>query len=72
MLKRHYCCFDLKKYIYIYIIQKKLYPFSALDPNARSLEFRRKVISAVNDLIEDINTCHLVIAELAVEHIHHK
>ena len=69
MLKRHYCSFDLKKKK---IIQKKLYPFSALDPNARSLEFRRKVISAVNDLIEDINTCHLVIAELAVEHIHHK
>ena len=69
MLKRHYCCFDFKKKN---IIQKKLYPFSALDPNARSLEFRRKVISAVNDLIEDINTCHLVIAELAVEHIHHK
>ena len=69
MLNRHYCCFEffLKSYI-----QKKLYPFSALDPIATSLEFRRKVISAVNDLIEDINTCHLVIAELAVEHIHHK
>ncbi|KAF3972289.1 hypothetical protein CMV_004201 [Castanea mollissima] len=43
----------------------------SLDQNAKSLKFRRKVISAVNDLIEDINTCHLMIAELAVKHIHH-
>ncbi|KAM3708321.1 hypothetical protein ACJW31_02G088400 [Castanea mollissima] len=44
----------------------------SLDQNAKSLKFRRKVISAVNDLIEDINTCHLMIAELALKHIHHK
>jgi translation initiation factor eIF-2B subunit beta len=33
---------------------------------------KHDVIEAVNELIQDINTCHEQIAEQAVEHIHQK
>ncbi|KAJ7979821.1 Translation initiation factor eIF-2B subunit beta [Quillaja saponaria] len=40
------------------------------EKNARSSKLKRDVIEAVNELIEDINTCHEQIADHAVELIH--
>ncbi|XP_043714281.1 translation initiation factor eIF-2B subunit beta [Telopea speciosissima] len=41
------------------------------DKSSRSRKLKHDVIEAVNELIEDIDTCHEQIAEQAVEHIHH-
>lgn len=43
---------------------------AAADRSAKIL--KSDVIKAVNELIEDIDTCHEQIAEQAVELIHHK
>ncbi|KAM7472630.1 hypothetical protein LguiA_010813 [Lonicera macranthoides] len=40
------------------------------DKNSRSRKLKHNVIEAVNELIQDIVTCHEQIAEQAVEHIH--
>lgn len=40
------------------------------DKNSRSRKLKHDVIEAVNELIQDIATCHEQIAEQAVEHIH--
>lgn len=40
------------------------------DKNSRSRKLKHNVIEAVNELIQDIGTCHEQIAEQAVEHIH--
>ncbi|XVF82148.1 hypothetical protein PTKIN_Ptkin16aG0021600 [Pterospermum kingtungense] len=40
------------------------------DKSSRSRKLKHDVIEAVNELIQDINTCHEQIAEQAVEHIH--
>lgn len=45
---------------------------AATDKNSRSRKLKHNVIETVNELIEDIATCHESIAEQAVEHIHHK
>ncbi|KAK0608247.1 hypothetical protein LWI29_027876 [Acer saccharum] len=44
----------------------------AAEKIARSWKLKHDVIKAVNELIEDLNTCHEPIAEQAVELIHHK
>ncbi|CAM8889064.1 unnamed protein product [Rhodiola kirilowii] len=41
------------------------------DKSGRSRKLKHDVIEAVNELIQDITTCHEQIAEQAVEHIHH-
>lgn len=41
------------------------------DKNSTSRKLKHNVIEAVNELIQDIATCHEQIAEQAVEHIHH-
>ncbi|XAR54454.1 hypothetical protein NMG60_11029588 [Bertholletia excelsa] len=41
------------------------------DKNSRSRKLKHNVIEAVNELIQDITTCHEQISEQAVEHIHH-
>jgi len=46
--------------------------FTAADKNSTSKKLKHNVIEAVNELIQDIATCHEQIAEQAVEHIHHK
>ncbi|KAI5681687.1 hypothetical protein M9H77_02915 [Catharanthus roseus] len=40
------------------------------DKNSSSRKLKHNVIEAVNELIQDITTCHEQIAEQAVEHIH--
>lgn len=45
---------------------------TAADKGSRGRKLKHDVIEAVNDLIQDINTCHEQIAEQAVEHIHQK
>ncbi|XP_059651978.1 uncharacterized protein LOC132299411 [Cornus florida] len=40
------------------------------DKNSRSRKLKHNVIEGVNELIQDISTCHEQIAEQAVEHIH--
>lgn len=45
---------------------------TAADKNSRSRKLKHAVIEAVNELIQDIDTCHEQIAEQAVEHIHQK
>ncbi|KAJ6702920.1 hypothetical protein OIU85_028939 [Salix viminalis] len=40
------------------------------DKSSRTRRLKHDVIEAVNELIQDINTCHEQIAEQAVEHIH--
>ncbi|KAG8493460.1 hypothetical protein CXB51_010761 [Gossypium anomalum] len=40
------------------------------DKSSRSRKLKHDVIEAVNELIQDISTCHELIAEQAVEHIH--
>ncbi|PSS24327.1 Translation initiation factor eIF-2B subunit beta like [Actinidia chinensis var. chinensis] len=40
------------------------------DKTSRSWKLKHNVIEAVNELIQDISTCHEQIAEQAVEHIH--
>ncbi|XXG41410.1 hypothetical protein AAC387_Pa01g1874 [Persea americana] len=40
------------------------------DRNSRSRKLKHDVIEAINELIQDIDTCHEQIAEQAVEHIH--
>ncbi|MBA0637546.1 hypothetical protein Godav_025404 [Gossypium davidsonii] len=42
----------------------------AADKSSRSRKLKHDVIEAVNELIQDISTCHELIAEQAVEHIH--
>ncbi|KAK9943752.1 hypothetical protein M0R45_009350 [Rubus argutus] len=42
------------------------------DKSSRSQKLKHDVIEAVNELIQDVGTCHEEIAEQAVEHIHHK
>ncbi|KAL6953139.1 hypothetical protein U1Q18_047672, partial [Sarracenia purpurea var. burkii] len=42
------------------------------DKTSRSWKLKHNVIEAVNELIQDIATCHEQIAEQAVEHIHQK
>lgn len=44
----------------------------AADKLARTRKLKHDVIEAINMLIEDIDTCHELIAEQAVEHIHQK
>ncbi|KAF3639359.1 putative acetylglutamate kinase, chloroplastic-like [Capsicum annuum] len=46
-------------------------PSQAADKNSTSKKLKHNVIEAVNELIQDIATCHEQIAEQAVEHIHH-
>lgn len=45
---------------------------AAADKNTASRKLKHNIIEAVNELIQDIATCHEQIAEQAVEHIHHK
>ncbi|KAK1370489.1 Translation initiation factor eIF-2B subunit beta [Heracleum sosnowskyi] len=40
------------------------------DKNSRSRKLKHNIIETVNELIQDITTCHEQIAEQAVEHIH--
>ncbi|XP_058107022.1 uncharacterized protein LOC131250749 isoform X2 [Magnolia sinica] len=40
------------------------------DRNSRTRKLKHDVIEAINELIQDIDTCHEQIAEQAVEHIH--
>ncbi|KAK1360451.1 Translation initiation factor eIF-2B subunit beta [Heracleum sosnowskyi] len=40
------------------------------DKNSRTRKLKHNIIETVNELIQDINTCHEQIAEQAVEHIH--
>nr|DAD29398.1 TPA_asm: hypothetical protein HUJ06_030866 [Nelumbo nucifera] len=40
------------------------------DKSTRSRKLKHDVIEAINELIQDIDTCHEQIAEQAVEHIH--
>ncbi|KAL2478229.1 NagB/RpiA/CoA transferase-like superfamily protein [Forsythia ovata] len=40
------------------------------DKNLMTRKLKHNVIEAVNELIQDISTCHELIAEQAVEHIH--
>ncbi|KAL2461143.1 NagB/RpiA/CoA transferase-like superfamily protein [Abeliophyllum distichum] len=40
------------------------------DKNSMTRKLKHNVIEAVNELIQDISTCHELIAEQAVEHIH--
>ncbi|KAI3968152.1 hypothetical protein MKX01_018455 [Papaver californicum] len=40
------------------------------DKSVRSRKLKHDVIEAINELLEDIDTCHEQIAEQAVEHIH--
>lgn len=49
-----------------------LFSVTAADKSSRSRKLKHDVIEAVNELIQDIGTCHEQIAEQAVEHIHHK
>ncbi|CAL1394483.1 unnamed protein product [Linum trigynum] len=42
----------------------------SMDRNSRTRKLKHDVIEAVNELIQDITTCHELIAEQAVEHIH--
>lgn len=42
----------------------------AADKTPRSWQFKHQIIEGVNDLIEDINTCHEQIADQALELIH--
>lgn len=55
-----------KMYLFIFV------QFTAADKSSRSRKLKHDVIEAVNELIEDICTCHEQIAEQAVEHIHQK
>ncbi|KAL8529202.1 hypothetical protein ACS0TY_006588 [Phlomoides rotata] len=41
------------------------------DKNSVTRKLKHNVIEAVNELIQEISTCHEQIAEQAVEHIHH-
>ncbi|XP_057807839.1 uncharacterized protein LOC131022401 [Salvia miltiorrhiza] len=41
------------------------------DKNSMTRKLKHNVIEAVNELIQEISTCHEQIAEQAVEHIHH-
>ncbi|CAI9101467.1 OLC1v1038800C1 [Oldenlandia corymbosa var. corymbosa] len=43
----------------------------SVDRNSNARKLKHNVIEAVNELIQDIATCHEQIAEQAVEHIHH-
>ncbi|WOL11997.1 hypothetical protein Cni_G20761 [Canna indica] len=40
------------------------------DKSSRSKKLKHDVIEAINELIQDIDTCHELISEQAVEHIH--
>ncbi|XP_038990279.1 translation initiation factor eIF-2B subunit beta isoform X3 [Phoenix dactylifera] len=40
------------------------------DKNLRSRKLKHDVIEAINELIQDIDTCHEQVSEQAVEHIH--
>ncbi|KAK9288650.1 hypothetical protein L1049_017110 [Liquidambar formosana] len=42
------------------------------DKSARSRKLKHEVIEAINEVLQDIDSCHEQIAEQAVEHIHHK
>ncbi|KAI4333012.1 hypothetical protein L6164_017869 [Bauhinia variegata] len=42
----------------------------SIDKGSRGRKLKHDVIEAVNELIQDIATCHELIAEQAVEHIH--
>ncbi|CAL1411684.1 unnamed protein product [Linum trigynum] len=42
----------------------------SMDRNSRTRKLKHDIIEAVNELIQDITTCHELIAEQAVEHIH--
>lgn len=44
----------------------------AADRSSRSKKLKHDVIEAINELIQDIDTCHELISEQAVEHIHQK
>lgn len=46
--------------------------YTAIDKNSRTRKLKHNIIETVNELIQDINTCHEQIAEQAVEHIHQK
>lgn len=54
------------------LIVDKLFSLAAADKSSRTRKLKHDVIEAVNELIQDITTCHEQIAEQAVEHIHHK
>lgn len=45
---------------------------TAADKGSRSKKLKNNVIEAINELIQDIDTCHEQISEQAVEHIHQK
>ncbi|KAK9154697.1 hypothetical protein Sjap_002177 [Stephania japonica] len=47
-----------------------LFSHAAADRNSRTRKLKHSVIEAVNELIQDIDSCHDQIAEQAVEHIH--
>jgi len=45
---------------------------TAVEKGTRGRKLKHDVIEAVNELIQDITSCHEQIAEQAVEHIHQK
>lgn len=45
---------------------------AAADKSLKSRKLKHGVIEAINELIQDIDTCHEQISEQAVEHIHQK
>lgn len=55
-----------------FLFSNKLFSLTAADKSSRSRKLKHDVIEAVNELIQDIATCHEQIAEQAVEHIHQK
>lgn len=45
---------------------------TAADRSSSTRKLKHDIIEAVNELIQDIATCHEQISEQAVEHIHQK
>jgi len=50
----------------------RTFSVTAADKSSRTRKLKHDVIEAVNELIQDITTCHEQIAEQAIEHIHQK
>lgn len=48
------------------------FDLTAAEKSSRSRKLKHDVIEAMNELIQDIDTCHEQISEQAVEHIHQK
>lgn len=65
------CCSRIQPHLYIWVWI--LFSFvTALEKGSSGRKLKHDVIEAVNELIQDITSCHEQIAEQAVEHIHQK